>query len=242
MKKTFLLITSLFFFTSCDKEAILSSLNSIFNSSIIYTENTTSEELDNSNSSNDITEDSTSSSSSEESSTTENYKEKIKIYINPSVQVNNIYYDKITTEAQTMNIVGKMIYDELSKDDRFIVYINDRMLKLSDSIKESNSYNVDYHLALHTNAGGGSGSEAFYYSNSYFAKMLLSDFVSTHSFPNRGVKKATNLYELKNSTAKNKSLIEFLFHDNKTESEYIKNNYTSLAQSVVKTFDRIANN
>ena len=69
----------------------------------------------------------------------------------------------------------------------------------------------------------------------------MNNFVKTHPFPNRGVKKATNLYELKNSTAKNKTLVEFLFHDNKQESEYIKNNYTSFAKSVVNTFNQIAN-
>lgn len=237
MKKS-LLIFSLIIFTSCDEQTILSSLGSIFDS---YINNELSSEESSSSTSEEIY------SSSEEnsiisSSKPEQYKEKIKIYINPSVQINNLYYDKITTEAYAMNKVGKIIYDELSKDERFIVYINDRMLKLSDSIKESNSYNVDYHLALHTNAGGGTGSEAFYYSNSSFAKLILNDFVKTHNFPNRGVKKATNLYELKNSTAKHKTLVEFLFHDNKLESEYIKNNYTSFAMSVVNSFNKIANN
>jgi len=43
------------------------------------------------------------------------------------------------------------------------------------------------------------------------------------------------LYELKNSTAKNKALIEFLFHDNKNESIFIQNNYDLLAMSIVET-------
>lgn len=181
-------------------------------------------------------------SSIESSQQSENYKEKIKIYINPSVQVHNLYYDKITTEAEAMNIVAKNIYNELSLDNRFIVYINDRMLKLSDSVKESNNYNVDYHIALHTNAGGGSGSEAFYYSNNSFATIILNNVMKTHSFPNRGVKKAKNLYELKNSKAKHKTLIEFLFHDNKTESQYIKDNYDKLAKSICNALYQIADN
>lgn len=234
MKKFILLFLSLFILNSCNNN---SSINDNY-TSLSVEENT----ISSSESSSFTIEDSNSfindNSSTTESnkSTSINYTNKIKIYINPSVQVNNLYYDKITTEAETMNNVAKIIYNKLSLDSRFIVYINDKMLSLTDSVKESNSYNVDYHIALHTNAGGGSGSEAFYYSNPTFANIILNSFVSTHSFPNRGVKKATNLYELKNSKAKNKSLIEFLFHDNEKESECIKNNYTSLASSIVNAF------
>ena len=161
-----------------------------------------------------------------------NENKKVKVYLNPSVQKNNLYYNKITTEAEMMNKVSNEIYIELSKDPRFIVYHNDRYLSLSESVKESNSLNVDYHIALHTNAGGGSGSEAYYSGNSYFANHILNSFNKYHNFKNRGIKNGNHLYEIKNSTAKNKTLIEFLFHDNKQECDFIIKNYVVLALSI----------
>lgn len=168
-------------------------------------------------------------------------EKKIAIYLNPSVQIHNMFYDNSCSEAEAMNIVANKIYSALSKDARFIVYINNNMKKLSESVKESNSLKVDYHLALHTNAGGGSGSECYYVNNSSFASNLLTTFTSHHYFPSRGIKNGNTLYELKNSTAKNKALIEFLFHDNAKEAEFIKANYDLLAASVVETFTNIAN-
>lgn len=165
---------------------------------------------------------------------------QIKIYLNPSVQIHNMYYGNICSEAEAVNAVSLLIYQKLSVNQRFIVYQNDRMLSLSESVKESNSLGVDYHLALHTNAGGGSGSESFFVSDSSFASAVLSGFNQCHSYPSRGVKEGSHLYELKNSKAKNKALIEFLFHDNASEASFIRNNYELLADSIVQTFYRLA--
>lgn len=167
---------------------------------------------------------------------------KIKIYLNPSVQIHNMYYGNVCSEADAMNIVAKKAYTLLSQDTRFIVYINDNMKNLTNSVKESNSLKVDYHLALHSNAGGGSGTESYFMSDSSFAQSMLDSFVKYHSFPNRGVKNGNTLYELKNSKALNKCLIEFLYHDNKTESKFITQNYDLLAKSIYDVFDNIASN
>lgn len=165
---------------------------------------------------------------------------QIKVYLNPSVQIHNMYYGNICSEAEAMNAVSHLIYQKLSKNQRFIVYQNDRMLSLSESVKESNALKVDYHLALHSNAGGGSGSESFFVSDSSFASAVLSGFNRCHSYPTRGIKEGSHLYELKNSTAKNKALIEFLFHDNESEATFIRNHYELLADSIVETFYRLA--
>lgn len=172
------------------------------------------------------------------SSTNQEIK-KIKVYINPSVQINNMYYNNEISEAAAMNNVSNIIYTSLKDNPRFIVYHNDRMLSLKESVIESNKLNVDYHIALHTNAGGGSGSECYYYNDKSFANSILKSFDSYHSFPKRGLKDGSHLYELKNITAKNKALIEFLFHDNKIESKFIQNNYNLLAMSIVESLLKI---
>ena len=43
-----------------------------------------------------------------------------------------------------MNIVSKKIYEKLINEPQFEVYQNDRMLKLSDSVKEINSLSKEF--------------------------------------------------------------------------------------------------
>lgn len=157
------------------------------------------------------------------------------IYINPSVQTHNMFYDKVTTEAEIMNKISKQIVNNLSNISYLNVYHNDRYLSLSKSVSEINKLNIDYHLALHSNAGGGSGSECYQYKSEDFAKSILTGFNQMHNFPNRGVKDGSHLYELNSSKAKNKILIEFLFHDNSQEGYFLKTKYKEIADNVSKS-------
>ena len=223
------IIFLLLFFTSCSNNNISSSTITSITS---RNENTSS-----------ISNEITSIKSENSSQSTSIAKQKIKIYLNPSVQTKNMYTGYKISEADTMNIVAKKAYNLLKKDNRFIVYINDSLKPLKESVNEINSLDIDYHLALHTNAGGGSGSEVYYYENtsSYLAKHSLDSFNKYHTFPTRGIKKNNNFYELKNSKAKNKALIEFLFHDKTNEASFIINNYDLLATSIYETFINIIN-
>lgn len=227
MKKQIIFL--LLFFTSCS--------NNNFSSSTITS--ITSRNENTSSISNEIT----SIKSENTFQSTSITKQKIKIYLNPSVQTKNMYTGYKISEADTMNIVAKKAYNLLKKDNRFIVHINDSLKPLKESVNEINSLDIDYHLALHTNAGGGSGSEVYYYENtsSYLAKHSLDSFNKYHTFPTRGIKKNNNFYELKNSKAKNKALIEFLFHDKTNEASFIINNYDLLATSIYETFINIIN-
>lgn len=227
MKKQIIFL--LLFFTSCSNNNISSSTITSITS---RNENTSS-----------ISNEITSIKSENTFQSTSITKQKIKIYLNPSVQTKNMYTGYKISEADTMNIVAKKAYNLLKKDNRFIVYINDSLKTLKESVNEINSLDIDYHLALHTNAGGGSGSEVYYYENtsSYLAKHSLDSFNKYHTFPTRGIKKNNNFYELKNSKAKNKALIEFLFHDKTNEASFIINNYDLLATSIYETFINIIN-
>lgn len=240
MKKQIIFLLVLFF-TSCSTNDINIS------SSTISSFTSTSSELVTSISSNENTSskqsENTSIKSENSSQSTSITKPKLRIYLNPSVQTKNMYTGHNLSEADTMNIVAKKAYNLLQKDNRFIVYINDSLKPLKESVNEINSLNIDYHLALHSNAGGGSGSEVYYYENtsSYLAKHALNSFNKYHTFPTRGIKKNNTYYELKNSKAKNKALIEFLFHDKINEANFIVSNYDLLATSVYETFVNIIN-
>lgn len=156
------------------------------------------------------------------------------IYINPSVQTKNIYYDGKTTEAEVMYQVAFALYRQLSAYSFLQVDMNQDYLPLSKSVKEIQAKQYDFHLALHTNAGGGAGSEAYYVGSSNFAKNLLNSWNKVQPYSTRGVKSGSHLYELKNSTSKQCALIEFLFHDHKQESVYLKSHVEEMASSMVE--------
>lgn len=85
----------------------------------------------------------------------------IQIYLSPSTQTKNVYYDKIHTEEQVMNIITDKIEQHLSKFN-VVVFRGHRDAPTTERVLIANQLEVDYYLALHSNAGGGKGCEVFY--------------------------------------------------------------------------------
>ena len=128
-----------------------------------------------------------------------------------------------------MNNIARFLYNELRAYQFLDVKVNLKYLSLTDSVNESNTFNADIHFALHSNAGGGSGSEIFTISSYEFSNTLYNDFMSFGNFKRRGVKDESKLYEIKNSKAKDKALMEILFHDNVEEAKFIADNEKLIA-------------
>lgn len=232
---------------------ILSSRPSITSSPIIISESNTSliEEVEvnsqTSNYSSDNSLDNSIQGTSENISIDDNYftsseltstnpsvptyeGKKIKVYLNPSVQVNNLYVNNLGTEAGNMNDICQYMVEELKNIEFISLKYNLRYLSLANSIKESNDFNADIHLALHSNAGGGQGSEIYTSNNAHFATYIYEKYTSQiGNFKKRGVKINNSFYEIKNSKAKNRALIELLFHDNVNEATFIVNNKQKIA-------------
>ena len=163
------------------------------------------------------------------------FERQIKLYINPSVQYSNTYANNLGNEGVYMNSISKILVGMLNKYTNLVVYSNTSLpgKSLSESVKESNNLKVDYHLAIHSNAGGGKGSEGFYTKSSYgFTKSILDSMDKVLPYKTRGAKYGQNeLYELKNTTA-SASLIEILFHDDKSQALFIINNQQSIAKAI----------
>ncbi len=159
---------------------------------------------------------------------------KVSIYLNPSVQTWNLYTNNLGTEAEYMHKIATEMHQILLKFDFIEVEgnFNEKGLSLENSIKESNSKKRDIHLALHSNAGGGFGSEIYTIKNEKFASYMLEGFTSQSKFYSRGVKNGKHLYEVKSIKATEVALFEILFHDNLKEATYIVNNYKYIAQNL----------
>ena len=131
--------------------------------------------------------------------------------------------------------VAKYLKKELDKIEFLEVLYNLENLSLKNSVKESNEFDADIHLALHTNAGGGKGSEIYTVNSSSFSKMVYDDFNSLGNFNKRGIKNGSHLYEVKNSKADHVALMEFLFHDNVEEANWIVANKELIAKQLAKS-------
>lgn len=153
----------------------------------------------------------------------------VHIYLSPSVQTWNAYINQLGTEAQHMNKIAEIMYSMLKQYSFIQVDANLNYLSLANSVAESNQKSRDIHLALHSNAGGGSGLETFQKKSDGFGQYLHEQLMSSLPFPSRGVKDGNHLYEIKNAKAKHVVLMELLFHDNLQEAQYIVTHHEEIA-------------
>ena len=175
------------------------------------------------------------SSSSSEEDMYVSFTKPVKLYINPSVQYKNLYANDLGNEGEHMREISIILTDMLVDYTNLKVYANNSYpgLSLSDSIKESNSYDVDYHIALHSNAGGGKGSEGWHSNSSKkLTNSILTKLDEILPYKTRGLKDGSkSLYEIKN-TKSCATLIEVLFHDDYDQAKFIILNYYSIAKAI----------
>lgn len=232
---TFIVTIGLLLFNaSCvSKNNSSSDINISSSSDLIYTTSTleSSIEFNTSISSPQII--SSSSSTSKPTS-----REKLSIYLNPSVQTKNMYINNLGSEAENMRDIAELMYKELKLESYIDIEANiaKNGLSLSQSVNQSNSRKRHIHFALHSNAGGGQGTEIYTKgSNKTFATTMYESFLELGNFKRRGVKDGTHLYEIKNVKADHVALIEFAFHDNLKEAKFIVENKALIANQMAKS-------
>jgi len=161
-----------------------------------------------------------------------------RIYLSPSTQEKNTckFGD---SEENHMNIIGDKA-EALLKRQGFVVFRNRPEMTLAEVIAESNRMAVDIHLALHSNAGGGMGTEVYVWkeegrvTNSERLGQLLYDAVAPLTpNPDRGVKDGKYLGEV-GKTKATAALIEIAFHDREDEARWIHENTEKIATAIVK--------
>lgn len=112
----------------------------------------------------------------------------------------------------------------------------------ASSIRQSNAGNYDLHLALHSNAndaGEGKirGTEVYYFPSSErgrrAAEIIANNLKMIYPLPDRVRTVATtSLGEVRRTKAPS-VLIEFAFHDNAADADWIRNNINEIAANVV---------
>ena len=164
-----------------------------------------------------------------------------RIYLSPSTQEFNPYTGG-GNEEQYMNLIADAMEPYLiSSGIQFSR--NTPEMNAAQSIIQSNAGNYDLHLALHSNAspdelsGQLQGPIVFYYpgdSEGQRASTIIAnnlDEIYPYSTPARA--EATTTIGEVSQTRAPASFIEFAYHDNPQDAEWIRSNVNLIARNVV---------
>ena len=134
-------------------------------------------------------------------------------------------------------MIADVVERILVSSEDFVVYRNRRGMNKETIIKESNTLNVDIHVAIHSNYGGANGPECFPKTNSErsngVAKEIYKGLKNIYYDKNidNGITYNNKLVEIMsvNSPA---VLVEVGYHDNEKEVEWIINNIYSIGEAI----------
>ena len=155
----------------------------------------------------------------------------MKIYLSPSNQTNNLYNDGKHTEQEVCYLIAQKVQDYLENTD-IDVKVGNPHDTIAQRVTQSNSWGADYHIPIHSNAGGGKGCEIFMWNANIkdtIANNIYENISNLSPWEDRGIKTRTDLYEIKYSTGKC-IYIETEFHD--TNGDWILDNVDELAFAI----------
>ncbi len=169
-----------------------------------------------------------------------------KIYLSPSTQEYNDYVTEGNEEYWMNEIADAMI--PYLRSSGITVMRNTPQMTAASSITQSNQSNVDLHVALHSNAAPESlagklrGSDVYYSPNSSlskkFAEIEANNLKKIYPDPSLVLTRvATNLGEVTRTNAPS-VLIEYAYHDNVDDANWIKNNINEIARNTVESITK----
>ncbi len=160
-------------------------------------------------------------------------------YLSPSSQAANLGIGDYGSERDQMYALTLEITPHLDRAGVSFV-VPERDAPLAHRVRQSNALGVHFHLALHSNAGGGGkahGPVALYYSDAgkAFCEKLVDALLSLGQKTNRSshVKQQKTLYELRKTHAP-AALLEVDFHDSPVGVEFITRRRSEIAEAIAK--------
>ncbi len=165
-----------------------------------------------------------------------------RIYLSPSTQEYNPYYDAQGSEEYYMNLIADAMEPYLTASGIEFTRNTPEMTAAS-SIRASNEGNYDAHIALHSNAAPANlsgqlrGTDVYYYPDSMrsseIAQIVAANLKAVYPNPDDvTARPTTSLGEVTRTRAPS-VLIEFAYHDNPEDAEWLRANIDAIARSVV---------
>lgn len=162
-----------------------------------------------------------------------------RIYLSPSTQDGNQYAgggSGITDSEEYWCRKVCDVADDILRAAGHTVYVGGT-ISVGSNVADSNRRGVDAHVDVHTNAGGGSGTEAWYYTGSTKGKKLAEAVykrvAAESNEPDRGVKHNTTFYATR-ATKAPATIIEMLFHDDPKEAEEMRRDYQKFGRALAQ--------
>ena len=156
-----------------------------------------------------------------------------KIYLSPSNQYDNRYAYGNTTEMEQCNRFAECAEKALKRCG-FEVKRAKKGQAMTTSVTESNTWQADLHIPIHTNAGGGNGTVVFVYKKTAEAQPIYNEVQAvTPGTIDYGVREYPDLYEL-NATNAIGVYIEVDFHDNKSIAKWLIESAKKVGESIAK--------
>lgn len=168
------------------------------------------------------------------------------VYLSPSTQQYNMFVTGAGSEEYFMNLITDAMVPYLQQFG-IDYYRNTPEMTAGSSIRDSNSKNVDLHVAIHSNASGpvqagqNRGVIVFYHPRSTngqrMANILVNNFKEIYPLPDQvKAESTTSLGEVRQTTAP-AVLIEVAFHDNVEDAMWIQNNIDPIARAIAESIN-----
>lgn len=169
-----------------------------------------------------------------------------RVYLSPSLQEYNLFVNG-GTEEEIMNLITDEMEPYLTASG--IEFIRNRPeMTLGEAIADSNNSNVDFHLAIHSNAapesiaGQRQGPVVYYYASSQpgqeMAEIIAEEMEEIYPEPSRvQVMPTVTLRELRRTDAPS-ALVEVAYHDNPEDAAWIKENIQPIARALSRSLAR----
>lgn len=156
-----------------------------------------------------------------------------KVFISASDQKSNVYAYGNTNEAEQCSQIAHLLDDFLSKNG-VDCYVGTG--DMYNRVSQSNSENLDVHIAIHTNAYNGKvlGTRVFYYDmkESYsFARAVYDSLAPVTIGNSDNISQNQELYEL-HATKAPAVYCECEFHDSLTGAKFIIDNKREIAEAI----------
>src|SRR5665648_309265 len=158
------------------------------------------------------------------------------IYISPSTQERNAGVGPFGTEEFEMNGIADILIHLIAKDGRFVWRRNSPTVDIYQIATDSNTWGADIHVALHSNAGGGEGTEVYAYgpgtNSERLARALYNQIAPLSPGIDRGVKYNPGLMEVGDRVSATAALIELGFHDDLKDATWIAYNPEMISKAL----------
>lgn len=163
------------------------------------------------------------------------------IYLSPSTQEFNPYYDGVGNEEFYMNLIADAMEPYLTASG--INYVrNTPDMTAATSIAASNAGDYDLHVSLHSNASPESlagqlrGIDAYFSPTStrgeYLADLMVQTLTPIYPLPDRVQTRPTTALGEVSRTRAPSVLLELGYHDNAQDAAWIRNHIDTIARAV----------